>query len=537
MTNPLSAADVLARRLYAAGCRHAFGMPGGEVLTLVDALTRAGITFHLAKHENCAGFMGEGVHHADGAPAILVATLGPGALNGINVVANAHQDRVPMFVLTGCVDADEEQSYTHQVLDQQAVFAPITKASFRLDANAAEIIADKAVSIATSDRKGPVHIDVPISVAAAPASERNIRLAPAGETSPSGETLAQARAWLSAATKPVALIGLDVLYEKTSAELLSFIEKFNIPFVTTYKAKGVIPEDHPLCLGGAGLSPLADKHLLPLVQDADLVIAIGYDPIEMRTGWRNVWDPAKQHVIDIIPEANRHYMHQASLNIIASIGATLNALADTPPAQSVWKNERPTQTKVALNADFPQDNDWGPAGVISECQSVLPSNTLLSADSGAHRILLSQMWSCSEPRQLVQSSGLCTMGCAVPLAMGRKLAQPDRTVVSFSGDAGFLMVAGELATASEMGIAPIFVVFVDASLALIELKQRQRQLPNTGVDFAHHDFAAMGRAFGGYGHRVTNRSELRTALTQAMSADRFTVIAAEIERGGYDGRI
>ena len=196
--SPLRAADVVARRLFKAGCRHAFGMPGGEVLTLVDALEKAGIKVHLAKHENCAGFMGEGVHHTDGAPVILLATLGPGALNGINVVANAHQDRVPMVVLTGCVDAAEAATYTHQVLNQQAVFTPITKASFRLDADAAEVISDKAVTIATEGRNGPVHLDVPISVANAPARERNIARAPAGKTAPSGETLTQARAWLAA---------------------------------------------------------------------------------------------------------------------------------------------------------------------------------------------------------------------------------------------------------------------------------------------------------------------------------------------------
>src|SRR6056297_2857588 len=130
------AADILARRLHDAGCRHAFGMPGGEVLTLVDALDRAGIAFHLAKHENAAGFMAEAVHHRDGAPAILVATLGPGAMNAVNVVANAWQDRVPMIVLTGCVDADEALTYTHQVLDHRAVFGPITKATFTLTAGA-----------------------------------------------------------------------------------------------------------------------------------------------------------------------------------------------------------------------------------------------------------------------------------------------------------------------------------------------------------------------------------------------------------------
>ena len=186
---------------------------------------------------------------------------------------------------------------------------------------------------------------------------------------------------------------------------------------------------------------------------------------------------------------------------------------------------------------FPADADWGPAGVIAECRATLPANTLATADSGAHRILLSQMWSCSAPRQLIQSSGLCTMGCAVPMAIGRKLAEPDRPVVSFSGDAGFLMVAGDLATAAELGVAPIFVVFADASLALIELKQRGRQMANAGVDMGRHDFAAIGRAFGGSGITVRNRSELNQALQQALASDRFTVISAEIEPGGYDGRI
>ena len=156
MPKTLRTADILARRLYEAGCRHAFGMPGGEVLTLVDALEAAGIRFILCKHETAAGFMAEGVHHRDGAPAILVATLGPGAMNAVNVVANAFQDRVPMIVLTGCVDADEAQSYTHQVMDHAAVFRPITKSSLRLSAGAADIIADRAVSVAVAPRPGPV---------------------------------------------------------------------------------------------------------------------------------------------------------------------------------------------------------------------------------------------------------------------------------------------------------------------------------------------------------------------------------------------
>ncbi|MEL6990152.1 MAG: thiamine pyrophosphate-dependent enzyme, partial [Pseudomonadota bacterium] len=164
-----------------------------------------------------------------------------------------------------------------------------------------------------------------------------------------------------------------------------------------------------------------------------------------------------------------------------------------------------------------------------------PKDTLATADSGAHRILLSQMWQCEFPRAIMQSSALCTMGCAVPLAMGAQIVEPDRTVVSFSGDAGFLMVAGEMATAAEQNLKTIFVVFVDASLALIELKQRGRQMKNRGVDFGRVDFAAIAGAFGGQGFSARSKPELEDALTSAMSSDTFSIVAVEIDRKAYDG--
>ena len=162
---PDRAVDFLARRLYEAGCRQAFGMPGGEVLTLVDALQNVGIECVLARHENAAAFMAEAAWHRTGAPGILIATIGPGVMNGVNAIANALQDRVPLIILSGCVEEDEALTYTHQVIDHQAVLSPLTKASFRMTAQGADIVADKAVTIATEGRPGPVHIDVPIGVA------------------------------------------------------------------------------------------------------------------------------------------------------------------------------------------------------------------------------------------------------------------------------------------------------------------------------------------------------------------------------------
>ena len=537
-SDTIRAADAVARRLFAAGCRHAFGMPGGEVLTLVDALETAGIRFILAKHENAAGFMAEAAWHRTGAPGILVGTLGPGVLNGVNSIANAHQDRVPLIVLAGCVDADEAETYTHQVLDQRAVLRPITKAGFTLTPDAAHVIADKAVSIAMEGRMGPVHIDVPISVADAsvPALAPPPR-APGAPTAPAGEALATARTWMAEARRPLMIAGVDAMNEGAAPQIAAFCAAHGVPLLTSYKAKGTLPEDHPLSLGGAGLSPLADSHLLPLVRRADLVICAGYDPIEMRTGWRDPWDPTTTRVIDIMPEPAHHYMHQGTLNISAATGPSLTAISTGVAARDTWAEGEPAACKAALAQAFPRNETWGPGAIVDVCRTTLPRDTLATVDSGAHRILLSQQWECLEPRGLVQSTALCTMGCAVPLAIGLSIAEPDRTVAAFTGDAGFLMIPGELATAAEHRLRTIFVVFVDGSLALIEKKQRERQLGNAGVYFATHDFAAIGRAFGGAGHDVHDRDGLRAALDAAMAASTFTVIAAHIERGAYDGRI
>ncbi|KIT15793.1 thiamine pyrophosphate-binding protein [Jannaschia aquimarina] len=532
----IRAADLLARRLHQAGCRRAFGMPGGEVLTIVDALCKAGIEFILCHHENAGGFMSEGGHHVDGAPAILVATVGPGVMNAVNVVANAEQDRVPLIVLSGCIDADEAETYTHQLLDHRAVLDPITKATFTLTPGAAAVQADKAVRIAMAPRAGPVLVDVPISVADAPVEDDSIALPPTAPGAIGADALRQAREWLEQAERPIMLAGLDAVRDRAGPTIRAFCETHSVPLVTTYKGKGLMPEGHSLCLGGAGLSPLADRHLLPLFRDADLVILAGYDPIEMRVGWRNVWDAGTQRVIDICDAPNTHGMHAASLEVVAPVGDTLSRLSDGVTGQETWPDDAPAMARLALREAF-SAREWGPDAVIATCRDVCPPGTIATVDSGAHRILLSQMWECEAPGLLLQSTGLCTMGCALPLALGAKRAAPDTPVVAFMGDGGFLMVAGELASAVALKVPVVAVVFVDASLALIEMKQRQRQLSNAGVDFDRLDHAAVARAFGGRGVRVADADALRGAMEDALAHPGFTLIAAEIDRKAYDGRI
>lgn len=536
----LRAADIIARRLYEAGCRHAFGMPGGEVLTLVDALVAAGITFVLCKHENAAGFMAEGTYHRTGAPGIMVATVGPGAANGVNVVANAHQDRVPLIVLTGCMDPDETLTYTHQVFDHRALFQPITKATFTLTAQGADIIADKALAVALGDRPGPVHIDVPMAVAdmivAAPLRSRHRAVSKAAPAE--GSDLAVAREWLAEARRPVILAGLDVMNHDASAILQHFAERHHIPVVTTYKAKGVIPEDHALAIGGAGLSPLADRIIHPLFHEADLILAVGYDPIEMRTGWRDLWNPETQRVVEFAADRNLHYMHHSSLSFVGDVGCALAALSKGVAPHETWAKARAWEVRGQHRQAFASHGKWGPSAIVEAVRKAFPRETVATVDSGAHRILISQLWESYAPRAINQSTGLCTMGCALPLAMGSAIADPERPVVAFTGDAGLLMVLGELSTLAELKLPITIVVFVDASLTLIEMKQRSRQLPNAAVDFARHDFAAVAQAFGGAGETVSDVVALQAALAAALNRkDQFTIIAAVIDRQAYDGRI
>ncbi|MEI8146972.1 MAG: thiamine pyrophosphate-binding protein [Alphaproteobacteria bacterium] len=525
-------ADRLARRFAAAGIRYAFGIPGGEVLALVDALERAGITFILTKHENAAGFMAEGVWHATGAPGLFIATLGPGVANAVNVVANALQDRVPLIFVTGCVDQALAESYTHQVFDHQALLRPVVKASLRAAAGTEDLVADKALVLALSRRPGPVHIDLPIVVAEASAPDTPIVISPR----PSGgapANLAEPLAMLARAERPLVIAGLDLVNEGGAAALDAFLTSTGAPLITTYKAKGLIDERDPRVIGAAGLSPKADKLIMPLVEAADLIVLAGYDPIEMRAGWRNPWG-ADKPVIDLVAEAMPHGMHSQTLLHEGPVAPVLEALARRHSAHPVWTGGEPARLKAALVKAFTPPAPWGPHVVFETLRAVAPPETVSSVDSGAHRILLSQMWTSYGPRRLIQSTGLCTMGCALPLAAGHALAT-GRPTICFVGDAGLDMVLGELSTLRDLTLPVVVVVLVDGELGLIELKQRQQQLARVGVSFSITDFSAVAQALGGAVVTVRDRPSLEAAARDAFARKGFTVIAAEIGARAYEG--
>ena len=530
--------QIIGKRLYEAGCRYAFGIPGGEVLSVMRGLDDAGVRFTLVKHENSGGFMAEGVFHRTGAPGVLVATLGPGVANAVNVVANALQDRVPLIFLTGCVDEDEAATYTHQVFDHAALMRPITKASLRMTAGNAEVIIDKALAIAMDDPPGPVHIDVPISVAIAEiATAKGARRAmPAPSVPANTEQLDLARDWISKAKRPVIIAGVEALHHRAEEQVRSLVQAHRIPLITTYKAKGIVDERNDMVVGGMGLSPKADNIVLPLIEEADVVLLVGYDPIEMRVGWRNIWKDGAQ-VIELSSNRNTHYMHQSAISFVGNIEHGLDVLSQGLQTESEWTNDEVRAIKRSLASIYLVDEEWGPGAIVDVARTEMPENTVASVDSGAHRILLSQTWQCYEPRTLMQSSGLCTMGCSLPLGIGAKLAEPARPVAVFTGDACLEMTLGELATARDAKTPVIIFVFADESLSLIEIKQRANGQPNLGVDFPGTDFVAVAKSMGGLGFDVQDREGLARAIHLALAAKTYSVISCRISRKSYDNRI
>lgn len=533
----LTSADMLAQTLAKNGCKRAYGIPGGEVLAIIDAFDRAGIEFILIKHENSGGFMAEGSWHADGFPPVLVATIGPGVANAVNVIANAMQDRVPLIFVTGCVDGAEAETYTHQVFDHAQMLRPITKASFLGTTSTCGLIAQKAITISQEPQAGPVHLDIPVSVAES-ASTEDLHVGPSPKpviTPAKDAIFDEAVKAIEGAQNPVALLGVDAVNEEAGQDIRDFCEKFNIPVIASYKAKGLINDTSPLSFGGVGLSPKADKIIMPVLEKADVVLLLGYDPIEMRIGWRNPWSKDKT-VVEITPIPRTHGMQHVSHTLRGSLAPTLAMLSTAMNAKRDALSSQLSDARDELRSMFKADSKFGPDRVFETLREASPDNTVITADSGAHRILLSQMWPCHHPRGMLQSSALCTMACAVPLAAGYKQSSPQTPVIAFVGDAGMEMGLGELATLREHKIPIIICVLVDESLTLIEMKQRASQRPNLGVDFTGSDFPTVANALGGHGVWVDDVESLKREAKAGFERDTFTLLACRIGRKSYDGK-
>lgn len=529
-------ADEIAATLQAYGAQFAVGIPGNDVLETIRACADRGIRFVLAKSEPSAAFIADAIWQVTGRPVALIPALGPGLANAISGLAGALMERSALLVLTGEVATGQSGIYTHQVFDHVALAKPVVKYAADLNGARAAQQTAKALDMALAYPAGPAMLNIPADVNKHAVKPGKVPTPPKRPRVGLAEGEAERLAGLiDGAARPLVLIGRGALLDRVPAALQAFVEARQIPFFASYKAKGTVSDKHPLALGAVGLSPIVDAVNLRQVEAADLLILVGFDPIELRDAWLDAW-PAARTVISLDWGPLDHRVFPVGEEAFGDLPTLLGQLTPTPmparPGVASAVGAHRAEVAEIVRPRNPADA-ISPAGLFKAVSDRVRPDWWLTVDVGAHRILASHAVDCIVPGQMLQSNGLCCMGYAVPAAIGAQLAHPERTVVALVGDGCMLMSLGDLALAAELDLPLVVVVLNDDALSLIKLKQSKMQMAPLAVDFRSPHFAEIARGMGGEGVRVDSLAAFETAFEQAIARRRFTVIDAMVDPAEY----
>jgi acetolactate synthase-1/2/3 large subunit len=534
----VNAAELLVRCLENEGVRYVFGIPGEETLALNAALDASDkIQFVLTRHEQAAAFMADVYGRLSSYPGVCLATLGPGATNLLTGVADAQLDRAPLVAITGQAGLERVHLESHQYIDVVDMFKPVTKWTTRITvANTIPEVVRKAFRIARIEKPGATHIELPEDVAAEATTAPPLEVRRTSYPKAQDEVIGKAAELINGAKAPLILAGngitrRDAVGNPTVESLRRFVQRSQIPATWTYMAKGVLDPRGQHSLGPVGLQrPGADLENVPQLEQADLVIAIGYDLVE----WPPVlWNPKRDkvviHIDSTAAELDGHY--HPSAEVVGEIDESLSGLS----ALVRPRNERSLR-KTAAEARSNKDivGPLPPRQVVLALRQALGPDDVVVSDVGAHKVWLARHFATSTPNTVVISNGLASMGIALPGAIAAKLVRPDRNVVAFTGDGGFLMNVQELETAKRLGVPIVVVVLVDGRLGVIEVNERRLFGRTFGTAFGNPDFVQLARAFGIAGFGVTSAKELGPTLRRALDLNEPALVAVPWDHTAND---
>jgi acetolactate synthase-1/2/3 large subunit len=525
----MQAAELIVRCLENEGVGYIFGVPGEENMELLDALLGSSIRFVMTRHEQGAAFMADVYGRLTGNAGVCLSTLGPGATNLLTGVADANMDRAPLVALTAQAGHDRMHKESHQHLDIVTLFRPVTKWNTSLPIP--DIIPEafrKAFKLAQSEKPGATHIEIPEDVAGMETDGVPLLVQWLHPGGAAPEQIEKAARIISEAAKPVVLAGNGVIRGHASAALVRFAEKLNLPTATTFMAKGVIPDTHPLALGAIGL-PTPDYVNLAFAE-ADVVIAVGYDIVEYAPrSWNSKHDKRIVHV-DMAPaEVDAAYI--VNVGVVGDLALSLDALtqATTPHADAHGAHFRQMLRDELEQGRHDSSFPLKPQRILADLRSALADDDIVISDVGAHKLWLARLFPCLQPNTCVISNGFAAMGMAVPGAVAAKLVYPDRRVVAVTGDGGFMMNSQELETAARLGTPFVVLVFNDRSYGLIRWKQMQQFGRPAFVDFDNPDLVKYAESFGANGHRIQSADGLAPALRTALNSNQFTIIDCPVD--------
>jgi acetolactate synthase-1/2/3 large subunit len=541
-------AAAIAAALNGAGTRLVFGVPGGGPnLDVVGAAADAGLRFVLAHGETSAAIMAATCADLTGSPGAVVVTRGPGLASAVNGIAHSSLDRLPLVVVADTVPARDAGRISHQRLDQDALAGSVAKATVTAGGDNPERAAELAVRLALVPPAGPVVVNVdpdgtsdpigssdrigtshPVS-APAPGPEAD---GPAGTEEPAGvhgNALAALGDALRTTRRPVVLLGLGALRHASAAR--AALAGSGIPVLHTYRARGIVPD----CSAEAAGLFTGGTMESPLLAAADLIIGLGVDPVELIPA---PWDyQARTFLATEYPAGSDRYF-TGGTEIVTPMPAAAHVLAAHRTGHR-W----PEAAGRTAKQDVIDRLGWvavaapgrlTPQDVVTTARGIAPAQAIATVDSGAHMLAVMPLWPVDEPQRLLISSGLATMGYALPAAIGAALCSPRAPVIAFTGDGGLGMTLMEIETAVRLGLPVIVVVFNDSALSLIKIKQRASgQGGDEAVGYGRTSFAAAAESMGAAAASVGDRTELASALTAALGRDGPTVIDARVDPAGY----
>jgi acetolactate synthase-1/2/3 large subunit len=501
----------------------------------MEAARRAGMQFVLGRREGTAGLMAEAYGFLTGRPGVCMSTLGPGSSNLVNAVASAWLDRVPMIAISGQIERRREQTFTHQVLDHNRLFAPVSKWTTHVAPDTVATVMRKALRIAMAERPGPVHITTPADVVGAEALDSDVALPPL-EALPAPPQVfapdaaaADVPARVGAARRPVVVAGIGAQRAGADRALTRLAATLGVPVVVSPMAKGVLAEDHPYYAGTLDMA--CNTFVWDFLRGCDLLLAVGFDAVELIKPWQLAVPTVH---IDTTPNTDQIYPADAEL--VGDIPSILEAIAGARRGAAKWAPDAVKRHREGLRASYYAGRVAGklnPTDVVDLVREALPRETIATTDVGSHKLLVGQGWTAYAPRSVLMTNGLSSMGYSLPAAIVAKLLEPARPVVCFIGDGGLAMVQSELRLAASLGLGMLVIVFCDDSLNRIEIKQAQRNYPSWGTLIEPTDIPQLARAMACEGVTVDSASALSRALAEARPADRPLVVGARIDPAQY----
>jgi acetolactate synthase-1/2/3 large subunit len=523
----MTIAEYIANQLYTHGVKYVFGIPGGPSIPYMEAFKAEGIEFILTSNESAAGVMADVTARLTGIPGICHATFGPGATDISTGVGGALLDRSPVIVFTSEIGNKFHHRTTQMNIDHQKLFIPLTKATFRMSGENVTEIMESAFSICRENYPGPVHIGLPDDIA-------NIEIeieAPKGHITEKPyhhNNIQKVISLLENTRRPVLVLGLTAARLHIKDELLEFLSFNKMPVVVTPMAKELIPLSHP-CYAGVLFHSLSD-YLEDIYEKTDLVIGIGYDPVEFNY---ESWMPDVPLLhFDTIETDMR-----SDRDVTQYIGPPdewFLTLRNINPGSLIFDSAAIRGIRDEMASVFNGfNNHFGPVAALKILQDELPEDSILTADVGSHLHLIGQLWDTNEKGKLIMTNGWSGMGFGIPAAIAAQLNNPDATVVCVTGDGGFLMMAGEIMTLRRYNLPVIIVVFSDGELNLIKVKQSWKELPAYGTLLYQDDLFGADTFLGIKVLRADSSDTMSKAVIEALSVNEPVIINAVIDPEDY----